>query len=185
MTEDFTTKIPTIRFSTHSNLHCELSLNNFQASQTSCLLRDYNSLDERVRTLGVAFRYWASLVALDRQAEGTLPPHAFAILLVYFLQQQSKPVLPCIHSYLDTSTEESVYSTPVEVNTSVRSGDFFLTIGKIFQHLRNWRTQNQMTPAELWIDLFVFFSMSFDSSENVVSIKKVMVEQYSITKHRV
>ena len=36
-----------------------------------------------------------------------------------------------------------------------------------------------MTPAELWIDLFVFFSMSFDSSENVVSIKKVMVEQSS------
>ena len=40
-----------------------------------------------------------------------------------------------------------------------------------------------MTPAELWIDLFVFFSMSFDSSENVVSIKKVMVEQSS--GHRV
>ena len=33
-------------------------------------------------------RYWASLVRLDRQAEGTLPPHSFAILLVYFLQQQ-------------------------------------------------------------------------------------------------
>ena len=32
-----------------------------------------------------------------------------------------------------------------------------------------------MTPAELWIDLFVFFSMSFKSSENVVSIKKVMM----------
>ena len=97
---------------------CELSLNNVQAFQTSSLLRDYWHLDSRVRTLGVAFRYWASLVRLDRQAEGSLPPHSFAILLVYFLQQQSKPVLPCIHSYLDTSAEESVYSTPVEVNTS-------------------------------------------------------------------
>ena len=115
VTDDFTSKIPTIRFSSHSNLHCELSLNNFHASQTSCLLRDYNNLDERVRTLGVAFRYWASLVTLDRQAEGTLPPHSFAILLVYFLQQQSKPVLPCIHSYLDTKAEESLYTTPVEV----------------------------------------------------------------------
>ena len=115
MTDDFTSKIPTIRFSTHSNLHCELGLNNFHASQTSSLLRDYNNMDERVRTLGVAFRYWASLVNLDRQSEGTLPPHSFAILLVYFLQQQSKPVLPCIHSYLDTSTEETVYTTPVEV----------------------------------------------------------------------
>ena len=36
-----------------------------------------------------------------------------------------------------------------------------------------------MTPAELWIDLFVFFSMSFKSSENIVSIKKVMMERTS------
>ena len=35
-----------------------------------------------------------------------------------------------------------------------------------------------MTPAELWIDLFVFFSMSFSSSENVVSIKKVRLEKH-------
>ena len=48
-----------------------------------------------------------------------------------------------------------------------------VTMMKTFQQLNNWRTQNQMTPAELWIDLFVFFSMSFQSSENVVSIKKV------------
>ena len=115
VTDDFTSKIPTIRFSTHSNLHCELSLNNFHASQTSCLLRDYNSLDERVRTLGVAFRYWASLVRLDRQAEGSLPPHALSILLVYFLQQQSSPVLPCIHNFLDKNNEEALYTTPAEV----------------------------------------------------------------------
>ena len=36
-----------------------------------------------------------------------------------------------------------------------------------------------MTPAELWIDLFVFFSMSFKSSENIVSIKKVMMKRTS------
>ena len=113
MTDDFTSKIPTIRFSTHSNLHCELGLNNFHASQTSCLLRDYNNLDERVRTLGVAFRYWASLVRLDRQAEGSLPPHAISILLVYFLQQHS--VLPCIHHFLDSNNEEMDYATPEEV----------------------------------------------------------------------
>jgi DNA polymerase sigma len=41
----------------------------------------------RVRTLGIAFRYWASITKLDRQAEGTLSPHTFAILLIYFLQQ--------------------------------------------------------------------------------------------------
>ena len=113
VTEEFHSKIPTIKFMTHSNLQCELSLNNSLASQTSRLLRDYNQLDGRVRVLGVAFRYWASLVRLDRQAEGSLPPHAISILLVYFLQQHS--VLPCIHHFLDSTTEEMDYATPEEV----------------------------------------------------------------------
>jgi hypothetical protein len=43
---------------------------------------------------------------MDRQAEGTLPPHTFVILLMYFLQQQTKPVLPCIHEYLEPSNED-------------------------------------------------------------------------------
>jgi len=152
VTDEFTAKIPTIKFTTTSNLACELSLNNHHAYQTSRLLKDYWSLDPRVRTVGVAFRYWANLVRLDRQAEGTLPPHTFAILLMYFLQQQTKPVVPCIHEYLDPSIED-VYISPAE-------------------SLASWRTQNKMSPAELWIELFAFLSIGFKSVELVVSIRK-------------
>ena len=73
--EEFTAKIPLIKFRLPSGLVCELSLSNHQAYQTSQLLADYWALDPRVRTLGTAFRFWANLVRLDRQAEGTLPPH--------------------------------------------------------------------------------------------------------------
>jgi len=150
--DEFTAKIPTIKFMTITGLACELSLNNHHAYQTSRLLKDYWSLDPRVRTVGVAFRYWASVVRLDKQAEGTLPPHTFAILLMYFLQQQTKPVVPCIHEYLDPSNED-VYISPVE-------------------SLAGWRTQNKMSPAELWIELFAFLSIGFKSVELVVSIRK-------------
>ena len=74
-----------IKFMTTTGLACELSLNNHHAYQTSSLLKDFWSLDPRVRTVGVAFRYWASVVRLVRQAEDTLPPHTFGILLMYFL----------------------------------------------------------------------------------------------------
>jgi len=150
--DEFTAKIPTIKFLTTTGLACELSLNNHHAYQTSSLMKDYWTLDPRVRTVGVAFRYWASLVRLDRQAEGTLPPHTFAILLVYFLQQQTKPVLPCIHEYLDPGNED-LYISPIE-------------------SLAGWRTQNKMSPAELWIELFAFLSIGFKSVELVVSIRK-------------
>ena len=62
VTDDFTNKIPAIRFSTHNNLSCELTLNNYNAFQTSSLLRDYWNLDSRVRTLGVAFRYCLTIL---------------------------------------------------------------------------------------------------------------------------
>eukprot|EP00092_Neocalanus_flemingeri_P032761 GFUD01035632.1.p1 GENE.GFUD01035632.1~~GFUD01035632.1.p1 ORF type:complete len:1660 (-),score=542.26 GFUD01035632.1:232-5211(-) len=150
--DEFTAKIPTIKFLTTTGLACELSLNNHHAYQTSSLLKDYWSLDPRMRTVGVAFRYWACLVRLDRQAEGTLPPHTFAILLVYFLQQQTKPLLPCIHEFLDPGNED-VYISPLE-------------------SLAGWRTQNKMSPAELWIELFAFLSIGFKSVELVVSIRK-------------
>ena len=105
-------------------------------------------------TLHFQFRYWASLVKLDRQAEGSLPPHSFAILLVYFLQQQSEPVLPCIHDYLDTAHNESdSYNSP-------------------YDSLKTWRTNNQKTVAELWIELFSFYSIGFQSAELVISIKR-------------
>ena len=153
VTEEFTAKIPLIKFRTvASGLACELSLSNHQAFQTSQLLADYWALDTRVRTLGTAFRFWANLVRLDRQAEGTLPPHTFAILLVYFLQQQTKPVLPCIHEWLD-QRDDDTYVAPHE-------------------KLAGWRTQNKMSPAELWIELFAFLSVGFKSAELVVSLRK-------------
>jgi len=105
VSHDFGSKIPMVTF-TLAGLRCELSLGNRMPRQTSALLRDYFSLDPRVATLSAAVRLWARLCKLDRQAEGTLPAHAFAVMLVFFLQQQTKPVLPVIHDFLPNRTVE-------------------------------------------------------------------------------
>lgn len=47
---------------------------------------------------------------IDKQAEGTLPAHAFALMLVYFLQQGKRPILPCIHDQL-SSRDPDVYES--------------------------------------------------------------------------
>ena len=91
---DFFAKIPLISFS-FDGADYELSMNNGNAIQTSKLLADYAALDPRVQVLGVCFRHWARLCGLDRQIDGTLPSHAFPLLLIHFLQQEKKPVVPC------------------------------------------------------------------------------------------
>ena len=64
----------------------------------------------RVRVLGINFRHWARVTKLDNQAEGTLSPHTFNILLIYFLQQTQKvswsyytKLLSCYSSLLKAS----------------------------------------------------------------------------------
>ena len=106
---DFTAKIPAVTFIMR-NTRCELSLNNHLAYQTSALLRDYLRLDPRVKILAVALRFWANICKLDRQAEGTLPPHSFSLLLIHFLQRLKAPLLPCIHDYLNAEDFENYKS---------------------------------------------------------------------------
>jgi len=151
--DDFNSKYPAIKFLTSNGIPVELSLNNQVALQTSMILRDYLSFDPRIALLGVNFRYWASITKLDRQTEGTLPAHTFAILLIYFLQQTDEPVVPCIHDHL--GDDEDVYdpSSMEKIRLS-------------------WRSSNTDSPAELWFKLFQFYSLQFNTSELVVSIRK-------------
>ncbi|XP_023340002.1 terminal uridylyltransferase 7 [Eurytemora carolleeae] len=154
--DDFSANLPCIRFKAEGNspsgLDVELSLNNHHALQTSSILQDYMELDPRVRVLGVNFRYWAALTKLDKQAEGTLSPHTFPILLIYFLQRTKQPVVPCIHEFMEDSNDE-VYHPNKE-------------------KLREWKSENADSVAELWIQLFQFYSLAYASSDLVVSIRK-------------
>ena len=76
--KDFSAKIPVITFVAGTNIvvgeyqtvgniamHCELSLNNHNAFQTSQLIADYCVLDPRVRILGVCLRHWARLCKVN------------------------------------------------------------------------------------------------------------------------
>jgi len=44
---------------------------------------------------------------LDSVDTGMWPPHAFPLLLVYFLQQLKEPVLPVLHELIDAPNVEN------------------------------------------------------------------------------
>jgi len=44
---------------------------------------------------------------LDSADAGMWPPHAFPLLLVYFLQQLREPVLPVLHELVDAPNAEN------------------------------------------------------------------------------
>lgn len=153
VTKDYLSKVPRIRFKeVDSKLSCEISLNNSNSQKTSKLLDDYASLDRRVKILGVAFRLWAKHCGLDQQDRGTLPPHAFSIMTVFFLQQCKPAVLPVLHEMKDSKESES-YLKPKDLEG-------------------RWSCKNDRSIGQLWVELLRFYSAEFKLNKRVVCIRR-------------
>ncbi|XP_037527433.1 terminal uridylyltransferase 7 [Rhipicephalus sanguineus] len=153
VTKDYLSKVPRIRFKeVDSKLSCEISLNNSNSQKTSKLLDDYASLDRRVKILGVAFRLWAKHCGLDQQDRGTLPPHAFAIMTVFFLQQCKPAVLPVLHEMKDGKESES-YLKPKDLEG-------------------RWSCKNDRSIGQLWVELLRFYAAEFKLNKRVVCIRR-------------
>lgn len=75
----------------------EITCYNQSGYKLSQLLKVYLSFDPRARELSSLVRYWASICRIDKPNLGTYPPETFVILVIFYLQRISPPILPCLH----------------------------------------------------------------------------------------
>ncbi|XP_029826435.2 terminal uridylyltransferase 7 isoform X1 [Ixodes scapularis] len=151
---DFLAKVPRFRFvDGPTDLKCEISLNNSNSIKTSRLLADYASLDPRVQSLGVIFRYWGHVCKLDRQERGTLPPHAYPIMVIYFLQQCKPPVVPVLHELTGGSDSEP--------HLCLKDSEW------------KWKSTNNRSLGDLWCELLRFYAAEFRLEKHVVCIRRL------------
>lgn len=150
--DDLSSSFPTMSF-THAKTGQRLVVGASSASSkyTNQLLGDYASIDNRVSILGVAFRYWAKLCQIDDQAKGTLPAHAFPVMLIHFLQQHQPPVLPVLHM---------MHPNP--------DGDVYLRAADIGD---KWKTKNTESIGKLWLEMFRFYTIGFKMTEQVINVR--------------
>lgn len=150
--DDLSSSFPTMSF-THSKTNERMVVGASSASSkyTNQLLQEYTSLDHRVPVLGITFRYWAKLCQIDDQSRGTLPPHAFPLMLIHFLQQHQPPVLPVLHT-LHPNPDGDVYLRAADI------GD-------------KWKSKNTESVGKLWLELFKFYTMGFKMTELVINIR--------------
>ncbi|XP_027883781.1 terminal uridylyltransferase 4 [Xiphophorus couchianus] len=100
---DFHSKVPAVFCRDRSSgLICKVSAGNDVACLTTNHLAALAKLEPRLVPLVLAFRYWARLCHIDCQAEGGIPSYSFALMVIFFLQQRSDPVLPVyLGSWID------------------------------------------------------------------------------------
>uniref|UniRef100_A0AAY4DJH3 RNA uridylyltransferase n=1 Tax=Denticeps clupeoides TaxID=299321 RepID=A0AAY4DJH3_9TELE len=92
---DFHAKIPVVFCKdVSSGLMCKVSAGNDVACLTTNHLAALAHLEPRLAPLVLAFRYWAKLCHIDCQAEGGIPSYSLSLMVIFFLQQRSEPVLP-------------------------------------------------------------------------------------------
>ncbi|KAG0710685.1 Terminal uridylyltransferase 4 [Chionoecetes opilio] len=150
--DDLTSSFPTMSF-THGKTgqRMVVGASSTSSKYTNQLVGDYASIDSRVPILGVAFRHWAKLCQIDDQSRGTLPPHAFPVMLVHFLQQHHPPVLPVLHI---------LHPKP--------DGDVYLRASDIGD---KWKTKNTECVGKLWLEMFRFYTLGFKMTEQVINVR--------------
>lgn len=83
-----------------TNVRLEVWCYAESSHQLASLLKNYISLDERVRELSILVKHWAKLCNISNPRQGTFTPETFIILVIHFLQRLEDPVLPCLHELL-------------------------------------------------------------------------------------
>nr|XP_006626679.2 PREDICTED: terminal uridylyltransferase 7 isoform X1 [Lepisosteus oculatus]XP_015218631.1 PREDICTED: terminal uridylyltransferase 7 isoform X1 [Lepisosteus oculatus]XP_015218642.1 PREDICTED: terminal uridylyltransferase 7 isoform X1 [Lepisosteus oculatus]XP_015218650.1 PREDICTED: terminal uridylyltransferase 7 isoform X1 [Lepisosteus oculatus] len=182
----FHTRVPVVVCrEKQSGLLCKVSAGNDSACQTTALLAAVAKREPCLAPLAMAFRRWAKICHIDQPDEGGLPPYAFALMVIYFLQQRKEPVLPVyLGSWIEgfslknlvdfrlTGVEDGhvlwEYSpSPEESKTTskefIKKGMGLLTFDS--------KHRCEVAVGQLWVEMLRFYLLDFPMTDHVICIR--------------
>ncbi|XP_035229063.1 terminal uridylyltransferase 7-like [Stegodyphus dumicola] len=89
----------------YTGMVCELMYlgrSEENAHKIASLLKSLCAFDHRIKTLFIAARIWAEVCSILEAEDGKLPPIAFSVMIIHFLQQLEKPLLPIIDIFMES-----------------------------------------------------------------------------------
>lgn len=194
---DLNSKIPKLKL-IHMVHNCTLEIVCYADSsyRLSEMLRIYLMLDPRARDLSILVKYWANICKISNPDAGSYPPEAYIVMIIYYLQRTSPPILPCIHEMYSRSTRvsksDNSESEPDEPSTTngfnedncstdqcqddeeVEDEDDSNNNVEFIEENLNvsaWSSQNTQPTHVLFIDFLQTMSREFDNTADVISIR--------------
>jgi len=139
----------------------DLHVNALTLQRNEDLLATCCSIEPQARPLALLVRRWAKNRGLSSTAHGHLPPYAWSLLTIFFLQAAGKRqcALPPLREVLEGSDAESGSATPVATSDRV-------------EHvaLQAARNSPRVSLGCLFSELLCFYSREFDWGAEVASV---------------
>uniref|UniRef100_A0A8C2KP37 RNA uridylyltransferase n=1 Tax=Cyprinus carpio TaxID=7962 RepID=A0A8C2KP37_CYPCA len=182
-----------VAFCLCSGLMCKVSAGNDVACLTTNHLAALARLEPRLVPLVLAFRHWANLCHIDCQAEGGIPSYSLSLMVIFFLQQRAKPILPVYLGHwikgFDEKRVDEFHLTGMESDSFVgwehrpapagegrgegkaKPEPKTQTEKKEKKTRLNLEESVSASLGQLWLELLRFYTLEFALEEHIISIR--------------
>uniref|UniRef100_A0A8C1Y7X8 RNA uridylyltransferase n=1 Tax=Cyprinus carpio TaxID=7962 RepID=A0A8C1Y7X8_CYPCA len=160
-----TAKVPIVKFyHTKTGLEGDISLYNTLALHNTQLLASYAAIDARVKILCYVMKVFAKVCDIGDASRGSLSSYAYTLMVLYFLQQRSLPVIPVLQEMYVGEKKPVVLVDGWDVH-------FFSDLKNLHKYWPGYK-KNKESVGQLWFGLLQFYTETFDFKETVVCIRR-------------
>uniref|UniRef100_A0A671KWD1 RNA uridylyltransferase n=1 Tax=Sinocyclocheilus anshuiensis TaxID=1608454 RepID=A0A671KWD1_9TELE len=160
-----TAKVPIVKFyHTKTGLEGDISLYNTLALHNTQLLASYAAIDARVKILCYVMKVFAKVCDIGDASRGSLSSYAYTLMVLYFLQQRSPPVIPVLQEMYVGEKKPVVLVDGWDVH-------FFSDLKNLHKYWPGYK-KNKESVGQLWFGLLQFYTETFDFKETVVCIRR-------------
>lgn len=156
-------RIPIVKYNHELlDLEIDLSMSNLSGVYMSELLYLFGQLDVRVKPLVFVIRKWANSVGLTNSVPGPwITNFSLTCLVLFFLQQVKRPILPPINLLVKSATAADLRVTTDNINCT-----FLRNVNNL-----NFETKNTDSLGRLLFQFFEFYSQ-FDFANRAISLNE-------------
>ncbi|EGW01115.1 Terminal uridylyltransferase 7 [Cricetulus griseus] len=162
-----TAKVPIVKFfHLRSGLEVDISLYNTLALHNTRLLSAYSAIDPRVKYLCYTMKVFTKMCDIGDASRGSLSSYAYTLMVLYFLQQRSPPVIPVL--------QEPAYWPEYGRNTE-SVGQLWLGLLRFYteefdfkEHVISIRRKSLLTTfKKQWTSKYIVIEDPFDLNHNL------------------
>ncbi|XP_004639441.1 terminal uridylyltransferase 7 isoform X2 [Octodon degus] len=160
-----TAKVPIVKFfHLRSGLEVDISLYNTLALHNTRLLSAYSAIDLRVKYLCYTMKVFTKMCDIGDASRGSLSSYAYTLMVLYFLQQRSPPVIPVLQEMYKGEKKPEIFVDGWNIY-------FFDQIDELPTCWPEYG-KNTESVGQLWLGLLRFYTEEFDFKEHVISIRR-------------